>query len=114
MLLTALSNCVSPIDSAVINNALKVKRLMFKPDTAYKLVNVMSRYDSQVLPTPSNLKQQLLQVARFEFIVKPKSILTSTNTKTIPEEVSFWQKMSTDKSYQLYRVLAAKSINIFS
>ena len=82
---------------------------MFKPDAVFKLVNVMSRYDSQVLPTPSNLKQQLLQVARFEFIVKPKSAVISTNIRIIPEEVSFWQKMSTDKLYQLYRVLASIS-----
>ena len=71
MLITAFANSISPVDASVIKDALKVKETSFRPDTSAKLLNVMSRYEPRVLPSPSNLKQQILQVSRFQFIVKP-------------------------------------------
>lgn len=72
----------------------------------------MSRYESHVVPSPSNLKQQILQVSRFQFIVKPMPAVLAINSGIIPEEISFWGKMNTEELYSLYRVLSASSLKI--
>lgn len=112
MLITAFANSISPVDASVIKDALKVKGTSFRPDTSAKLLNVMSRYESRVLPSPSNLKQQILQVSRFQFIVKPMPAVVMINSGIAREEVPFWKKMSTEQLYSLYRVLSASSLKI--
>ena len=80
MLITAFANSISPVDAAVINDALKVKGASFQHDTIEKLVNLMSRYESRVLPSPSNWREQIVQVSRFQFIVKPMPAVVSVNS----------------------------------
>ena len=112
MLITAFANSISPVDAAVINDALKVKGTSFRPDTIEKLVNVMSRYESRVLPSPSNLKQQIVQVSHFQFILKPMPAVLSVNSGIAREELPFWNNMSTEQLYSLYRALSASSFKI--
>ena len=63
MLLEAFSNSISPMDAAVIKDALKVKGTSFRKETLSQIVSLMSQYDSQVLPSPMNLREQIIQVS---------------------------------------------------
>jgi len=60
MLITCLANSVSASESQLIRDSLKVNSGEFDNDTCDKLVNLLSRYDARVIPTPSRFKTELI------------------------------------------------------
>ena len=72
----------------------------------------MARYESRVLPSPMNLRQQILQVANFLFIIKPMPAVVAIHGGIVPKELPFWRNMTIEEFHSLYRTLSASNIKI--
>ena len=57
--------------------ALSAKK--FTAQTTTELLTILSRFGCREMPTPSNLKQLLLQLAKYEFVTKPFATICSIN-----------------------------------
>ena len=106
-LMAAFIDSISSTEAAMLKECLKVKGSSFSVQTQAKLVDIFSRFDSRQLPTPANLKQQLLQVAKYQFIIKPMAAITSINSGIPPVEGNFWKGKTVDDLYTLYQALTA-------
>ena len=106
-LMSVFIDGISSTEAALLKECLKVKGSSFSVQTQAKLVDIFSWFDSRQLPTPTNLKQQLLQVAKYQFIIKPMAAIASINTGIPPVESDFWKGKTVDDLYTLYQALTA-------
>lgn len=106
-LMSAFIECISSTEAALLKECLKVKGSSFSVQTQAKLVDIFSRFDSRQLPTPANFKQQLLQVAKYQFTIKPMAAIALINTGISPAESAFWKGKTVDDLYTLYQALTA-------
>jgi len=68
MLIMSLVNSVNVNEAQLIRDSLKVTSREFNKNTRDKLVNLLSRYEAGVIPTPSKFKTELIQVAKYQFL----------------------------------------------
>lgn len=106
-LMSAFIECISSTEAALLKECLKVKGSSFSVQTQAKLVEIFSQFDSRQLPTPANFKQQLLQVAKYQFTIKPMAAIASINSGISPAESAFWKGKTVDDLYILYQALTA-------
>ena len=59
------------------------------------------------MPSPSNIKQLVLRVARHQFLGKPLGALYALNSGVPIPHHSFWELFSIDTLFRLYKVLNA-------
>ena len=59
------------------------------------------------MPTPLNIKQLLIDGARYQFKIKPLGTLYSMYSGMPVEYKPFWSQFSTDKLFSLYQALNA-------
>ena len=99
------ADSLTPLDAATIKEALQLS--MFPEALKIKLIGILSRYGCRKIPTPEILKQQLVQIAKYQFLMKPMAAITTIRSGIPPSELSFWQSMSIEDFYSLYLVLSA-------
>ena len=61
------------------------------------------------MPSPSNIKQVVLRVARHLFLGKPLGALYALNSGVPIPYHSFWEQFSIDMLFRLYKVLNAST-----
>ena len=71
ILISCFADSLNSVESQLIKGWLGFDSASFSAGTQAKLINRLSRFGSRLLPTPANLRQQVAQVARFEFLMKP-------------------------------------------
>jgi len=79
----------------------------FNKYTCDKLVNLLSRYEARVIPTPSKFKTELIQVAKYQFLVKLTPAVISMHDGIITEERNFWASFTLANLYNQYNLLTA-------
>ena len=107
MLITCLANSVSASESQLIRGSLKVNSGEFDNDTRDKLVNLLSRYDARVIPTPCRFKTELIQIHKYQFLIKPIPAVISMHEGIVYQERKFWASFSVANLYSLYNLLTA-------
>ena len=95
------------VEASLIKGSLAVTTKSFSSGVQSKLVSQFSRFGSRELPTPLNLRQQIVQVAHFQFIVKPMAALSMIYTAIPPSEQPFWRRKTVEELYSLYTCLTA-------
>ncbi len=79
------------------------QRKSFSEELSSKLIATFSRFGSRTYPTPTKLKQMLLQVASYEFLLKPAAAITAINRGIPPLHAPFWQKLGVAGILVVYR-----------
>ena len=67
-----------------------------------------------MIPTPQNLRLQLVQIAEYKFNVKPMAALYAINSGIPHPEQTFWQSHTVEKISSLYYTLTATSGKVLS
>ena len=92
-------------ESSVLRSSIEEKS--FSCQTQTQLINILSRLGCTEVPSPSNIKQLVLRVARHLFLGKPLGALYALNSGVPIPYHSFWEQFSIDTLFRLYKVLNA-------
>ena len=98
----------------MLKDGLAVKGERFSDRLQSKIIGVMSRFGARELPTPKNLKQQILQLARYEFQVKPLAAITAISGGIPTCQRPFWSSKSVADLYIAYLAMTATSEKVLS
>ena len=79
----------------------------FSCDLQGKLVAIVSRFGARELPTPNNLKDSILQLAKYQFQTKPLPAIIAINAGIPDFERRFWDSKTLADIYLLYYSMVA-------
>ena len=105
VLCEAFLDYISATERALFKEALGVCSGVFSPKVQDGLLNTLTRYGCRQMPTPSNLKTSLLQVAHYEFCCKPAAATSMMNSGVPSEHTSFWRSQSVEGVCSIYKML---------
>lgn len=77
-------------------------------------MGILSRFQCRDMPTPSKLRGILIQVARFEFEMKPTVAVNAVHAGIPNDHKQFWGLMPVDKLYCLYQMLTADPTKVIA
>ena len=77
----------------------------FPDDVKSALTHIFTFYSCRELPSPKNLEKLILQMARYEFIVKPAAVLQCLSSGIPESHKSFWKKMPHSQLYSIYNAM---------
>ena len=106
LLVAAFLQTVSLVEANLLNSVLHTSEELCSSDQT-KLISLLGRFGSRQLPTRKNLKQQIVQVARYEFLTKPSAALQAISSGIPPLQVRFWASLSVSDFHHVYVALGA-------
>ena len=113
LLIEAFSESLCSYEAGIIKEALETST--FSTDLQTKIVTILSRYGSRVCPsTSAHLRVQLLNVGKYEFLIKPMAAISSIYSGICDEEKQFWRKFSVDELHSLYLSLSATAEKVLN
>ena len=112
MLLIGFADSLSSHEASRIKGALLVNGSEFSEELKGSLISILSRFGCRVIPTPKNLQSQLIQIAEYEFHVKPMAALFAINSGIPHCEQTFWH--SIEQVSSLYYTLTATSSKVLT
>ncbi len=112
LLVEAFIDSVSYHDSQVLKDALSPGVHEFTSESVTGLLGILSRFGCRDLPTRNNLRQQLLQMAKFEFVTKPFAAIASMHQGVPQQHRSFWESMSIQAFWELYLALGVTASKV--
>ncbi len=110
-LLQAFRDGISTHDASIINNeafeSIQKGNKSFSSELQKELLSILSAFGCRELPTPGNLRRILIEVAHYEFIMKPKAatvVVYSGIPK--PPHSAFWVDMGVGNLSTIYEALS--------
>ena len=83
--LDALMDYISASERDKLKSALRCKGTSFSVEMRSALVSTLSRFDCRDMPTPSNLADLIVKVARHEFNCKPIGVIAMIHSSILEE-----------------------------
>ena len=105
ILLTTFTNMVSVVEAVTLSQAFT--EVEFSEDLQMRIASILGRFGCRQLPTAKNVRQLVIQVARFEFITKPMATLQAMSAGIPLSHREFWRKVSVQQLYDIYLASAA-------
>ena len=99
-------------ESSLLRKSIQQKS--FSCQTQSQLISVLSRLGCTEVPSPSNVKQLILRVARHLFIGKPMGALYALNSGVPIPYHCFMEQLSIDTLFRLYKALNATTSAVLS
>lgn len=88
-------------EGAIIKEALQSE--MFSSDLKAKVIGILSRFGCRDCPsTGQQLRAQLADVVKYEFIMKPMAAITGIHSGISSEDKVFWNDFSVSQLHELY------------
>ena len=75
-------------------------------------MGILSRFQCRDVPTPCNLRSLCIQLAKFEFQVKPMTAVIPIHSGIPKQHVQFWECLSLPKLYGIYQMLTANASKV--
>ena len=113
VLIEAFSERLCSYEADIIKEALETST--FSTNLQTKVVTILSRYGSRVCPsTSAHLRAQLLNVGKYEFLIKPMAAISAIHSGISDEEKLFWRNYSVNKLHSLYLSLSATAEKVLN
>ena len=94
-------------EAGTVKEALE-SSVAFSTELKTKLISILSRCGSRVSPTTSSqLKSQLSDVTKYEFLTKPMAAINGMHCGISLEQQLFWRKFSIDELHSIYMCMSA-------
>ena len=107
ILVSSFADSLSSVECQLVKTCLTCNSSTFSVGVQSKLINLLSRFGSRHLPTPLSLHQQIVQVAKFEFLTKPIAAHIAIHSGISELERAFWNPISLEDLHSLYICLTA-------
>ena len=111
ILFSSFIDSLSIHDAAVLKstfNEANAHATSFKMETSAGLLELASRFGCRRIPTPVTLKGMFLQIAKYEFILKPAAAIAAINSGIPDNHASFWKGLGVQGIFRVYK---AKSVS---
>ena len=105
-LLETFPDCLSDHEREILKEAIGCSS-QFSENMKTKVIGVLSKFGCREVPTRTNIKDVIVKVAKYEFVVKPLAAICEIHSGIPPEHVSFWKTQSVSHLRQLYFAMAA-------
>ena len=112
ILVQTFAEGLNSFEAAIIKDTLATDT--FSKDLQEKLISILSRYGSRVCPSPTDLKLQLCNIAKYEYQIKPMAAICSINSGIPPKEKDFWHAFTINQLYLLYQSLSATPAKVLA
>ncbi len=103
LLRDAFLDYISATERVLFKDALS--STMFSAEMQEGLLSTLSRFSCRQIPTPSNLKTCLNQVAEFEFCCKPAAAISKLHSGIPALHSTFWNSQGVEGLESLYNLL---------
>ena len=94
ILVSSFADSLSSVECQLIKTCLRCNSSTFSIGVKAKLVNLLSQFGSRHLSTQSSLRQHIVQVAKFEFLIKPIAAHIAIHRGISESERAFWNQVS--------------------
>ena len=84
----------------------------FKRETRVGLLELASRFGSRRVPTPAILKDMFLQIATYEFILKPAAAIMAINSGIPNQHLPFWKALGVQGLFRVYKAKSASPAKV--
>ena len=111
ILLDALIDYVNPNEREKLKYALEGKDFL---EIKSEVIAVLSRFGCRQVPTIATLPNILLDVARYEFCVKPAAAISIVYNGIPEEHKQFWKDLGTEGICKLYHSLTTTPEKVLS
>lgn len=109
-LLDALMDFISANERDKLRSALRLK--VFTVEVRSAIIAILSRFDCRDMPTPSNLADLIVKVAKYEFCCKPLGVIAMIHSGIPQEHKAFWTELGIDGISRLYSELTVSAEKI--
>ena len=114
VLLKSLANNLSTHQASTIKEAIQFKGRAFPPTILMYLLEICSSFGSREVPQPTNIKSILLDVAKFEFLLKPATAISIMHSGISATHNVFWSQQSIDDLHDIYSTLTVSPARVLS
>ena len=105
ILISAFLQAVSAVDADLLTRCLCATEFSASQQT--QLTGLLSCFGSRQLPTPQALRRQVVEAAKFEFLMKPSAALHCISSGVPDSHGNFWRVMSVESLHSIYMALSA-------
>lgn len=112
ILVQSFAESLCSSEAATIKQALA--STTFSKELKDKLICIFSHYGSMVSPTPSGLRVQIYNIAKYHYTVKPMAAICSIGCGIPSNEKEFWDSFTVEELYSLYLSLSATPEKVLS
>lgn len=113
MFLESLIDFVSVDDGCILHEATaSCAATDFQPILKSRLIEMLGNLGCRKIPSPSNLKQLVISIAKYQFFVKPLGIIYTLRSRVPVGYHKFWTQLTVEKLFSLYQILNAKPSSV--
>lgn len=105
MLLNTFLDYISTWERSTFKKALTCSSTSFSPDLLEELTATLGGFACRQLPTPSSLPNIIMQVARYQFMIKPAATIGMIHSGIPKCHQEFWNNMSSQQLCTIYENL---------
>ena len=114
VLLESLTNNLSTHQATNLKEAIKFRGRAFPPTILTDLLEILSSFGCREVPQPTNLKRIVLDVAKFEFLLKPATTISIMHSGISAMHNLFWSQQSIDDLHDIYATLTVSPVRVLS
>ena len=115
ILVEAFLDHLSEIERESIKGAIKQRKLgYFTKECREEMLSILSYHGCIDMPTPDNLIELIVKVAKFQFCLKSTASVIAMHTGIPPEHKRFWETQGVQGIQQLYLSLSLSRQKILS
>ena len=114
VLIEAFSESLCSYEAGIIKEASETST--FSTNLQTKVVTILSQYGSRVCPSTSAhlMRAQLLNVEKYEFLIKLMVAISAIHSGISDEEKLFWRNFSVNELHSLYLSLSATTEKVLN
>lgn len=114
-LLDSLLDFVSGSERNILRSALQVKvSSTFSDEVQSSVISILSQFGCRESPTPANLPELIMKVAKYEFSCKPIAAITMVHSGIPETHKQFWRELGIDGISSLFSHLAVTPEKVLS
>lgn len=114
IIINTFPDSLSIYEAGVINQALRRLDQPFEEQLLDKIMEILPRFGCRQVPNHRNFKEMLMQVARYEFLVKPMAAISLIHDGIPILHSPFWNRLSVEDAFRLYMTLTANPGKVVS
>ena len=104
LLVSTFADSISPVEASFIKGCFTITASVFSSSCQDRIISILSRFGTREISTPGKLRDQIVEAAYHEFMMRPMAAISSINSGIPPIHREFWGKL---KVYEICTVFIA-------
>ena len=101
VLLKIFESSISCHEASIVRDALAAKGDKFSSILSSRLISLFGRYGCREVPTPENLRQNMVKITRYEYQSKPLAGIAAIRSGIPVEHLALWSQFTVEQLFSL-------------